>query len=210
MKTDMKNIKNLLFDLGGVIMDIRKENCIAAFEKLGLENAASYFGDFAQQGPFMMVERGDMTPDEFHAALRPALPPGVSDAEIDSAFCKFLIGIPPRRLDALECLGERFNVCLLSNTNPIMWDSTIREEFEKCGRRREDYFPGGMVTSFEANALKPERKIFQYTVEKLGIDPRETIFLDDSQANLDAASELGFRTMLVAPSSEFVDLIPDA
>lgn len=197
---------NLLFDLGGVIMDIRKENCIAAFEKLGLRDAASYFGEYSQQGPFMLLERGDMSVDDFHAALRPNLPAGVTDSQIDEAFCKFLIGIPVSRLKALRELRRRYPVYLLSNTNPIMWNSTIRTEFEKEGRTREDYFDG-MITSFEAHSLKPDPAIFAYTAEKLGIDPADTLFLDDSQTNLDAAGRLGFRTALVTPDKDFSEIL---
>ena len=199
-------IKNLLFDLGGVIMDIRKERCVEAFEALGLKDASGYFGEFSQQGPFMALERGDISVAEFHEALRPNLPAGTSDQAIDAAFCRFLIGIPAHRLRALEELKAKYNVYLLSNTNPIMWDSTIRTEFEKDGHDREYYFDG-MVTSFEANSLKPEEKIFRYTADTLGIDPAETLFFDDSQANLDAAAKLGFKTALVAPGTEFVDIL---
>lgn len=95
---------------------------------------------------------------------------------------------------------------MLSNTNPIMWNSRISEEFCKEGRVREDYFDG-MVTSFEARALKPDRRIFDYAVNKLGIEPDETLFLDDSETNLKAASKLGFNTALVAPGMEFTDII---
>lgn len=200
-------IKNLLFDLGGVIMDIRRENCVEAFERLGLADASSYFGDFSQQGVFYSLERGDITVDEFHAELRRKLPPGTTDAQIDDAFCKFLVGIPPRRLAELERLKERFNLCLLSNTNPVMWNSKIRDEFRQAGHDIAYYFPGGMVTSFEANAMKPERGIFEYTVRTLGIVAEETLFLDDSQANLDSASTLGFNTALVSTDSGFERVI---
>lgn len=203
----MKDIKNLLFDLGGVIMDIRKENCIAAFERLGLKDAPSYFGDFSQHGPFLQLERGDISPREFHAELRKGLPEGVSDTAIDDAFCQFLVGIPLHRLRTLEQLARRFNVCLLSNTNPIMWHSTIRKDFEQDGHTIDHYFPGGTVTSFEANALKPEAKIFEYTIDKLGIKPEETLFLDDSRANLEASSKLGFYTALVPTDTEFSDVL---
>lgn len=188
-------------------MDIKKERCIEAFEALGLKDAKGYFGDFSQKGPFMEIERGDITPDEFHGILRTNLPDGVTDEEIDRAFCRFLTGIPPHRLHELEKLAERFNVGLLSNTNPIMWHSTIREEFGKLGHDAEYYFPAGVVTSFEANALKPEPKIFIYASEKLGFRPSETIFFDDSQTNLDAAAQLGFHTALVEPGAEFADII---
>ena len=206
-KIAMMEIKNLLFDLGGVVMDIRKENCVEAFRQLGLRNASSYFGDYSQQGPFLALERGDITEAEFHAELRKDLPEGVGDSAIDEAFCKFLVGVPPRRLDELEALGKRFNVCLLSNTNPIMWHSTIRHEFEKKGFNMEHYFPGGMVTSFEAKAVKPDPKIFEFTIKKLGIRPEETLFLDDSQANLDSAAKLGFHTALVPTDTEFIEVL---
>lgn len=203
----MPKPRNLLFDLGGVIMDIRKERCIEAFERLGLRNASAYFGDYSQQGPFLALERGDITIDEFHGALRRDLPADVADQAIDHAFCQFLIGIPIHRLRELEKLKRHFNVALLSNTNPIMWNSTIRHEFEKDGRDVDHYFPGGIVTSFEAKALKPEAEIFSYTAKKLNIVPEETLFLDDSQANLDAASQLGFNTLLVPTDTEFPTLL---
>lgn len=202
----MDDIKNLLFDLGGVIMDIRKENCVEAFAKLGLKDAASYFGEYSQKGPFYGIERGDLDREQFHHILRQLLPPGTSDAEIDTAFCKFLIGIPPHRLSTLENLRKKYKVFLLSNTNPIMWDLTIKDEFEKCGKQREDYFDG-IVTSFEAHSLKPAPEIFEYTVEKLGIYPEETLFFDDSQQNLDSASQMGFNTMLVPPGTDLSDLV---
>ncbi len=192
---------NLLFDLGGVIMDIEKSRCVAAFKALGLEDADSYFGEFSQQGPFMLLERGDISVDDFHAALRPHLPAGTPDSAIDEAFCRFLVGIPEHRLAALRRLRSSHKVYMLSNTNPIMWRSTIRDEFTREGLAREDYFDG-IVTSFEARSLKPDAGIFRYACRKLGIEPADTVFIDDSQANLDAAAALGFGTILAAPGRD--------
>lgn len=199
-------IKNLLFDLGGVIMDIKRDNCVAAFMELGLKNADAFFGQFSQKGPFLQLEGGEISVEQFHDALRPHLAPGTTDAQIDHAFCQFLVGIPVQRLRQLEQLRRRYKVYLLSNTNPIMWHSRIAEEFAKDGRYREDYFDG-MVTSFEACSLKPDAQIFRYTIEHLEIDPEETVFFDDSQTNLDAASALGFHTALVPEGSEFAEIL---
>jgi len=196
---------NLLFDLGGVIMDIEKSRCVAAFKALGLDDAGSYFGEFSQQGPFMLLERGDMSVGEFHSVLRQHLPAGTSDGVIDEAFCRFLVGIPVHRLEALRRLRRTHRVYMLSNTNPIMWNSKIRDEFTREGFERDDYFDG-IVTSFEARSLKPEAAIFQYACRKFGIAPADTLFVDDSQANLDAAAALGFATALAAPGADiFVD-----
>jgi putative hydrolase of the HAD superfamily len=199
-------IRNLLFDLGGVIMDIEKKNCVAAFERLGLKDANSYFGEYSQQGPFEALESGKMTTAEFHAELRKAIGEHAKDEDIDYAFNCFLTGIPEHRLSALRKLGEKYSIYLLSNTNEIMWNSRIAEEFTKEGRVREDYF-AGMVTSFEAKALKPGRDIFDYAAKKLGIEPSETLFLDDSLANCEAARMLGWNAEQVAVGTEFVDVI---
>ena len=201
-------IRNLLFDLGGVIIDIERRNCVDAFEAIGLENADSYFGLYAQTGIFMDIEDGTIGVDEFHRQLHTLLPPDVTDAQIDSAFQKFITGIPVKRLEALRRLRERgYRLYLLSNTNPVMWNDVIAREFAKEGLRREDYFDG-MVTSFEAKAAKPSPEIFRYTCRHLGIKPEETLFFDDSEANTRAAAALGFNTAHVRPGTEFTDYIP--
>ncbi len=202
-------IKNLLFDLGGVIMDIKRQNCVDAFAALGLENADSYFGEYSQQGVFSDIEEGMISEADFHDFLRSRIARPVTDAQIDEAFCKFLIGIPVQRLADLRELRKHYRIYMLSNTNAIMWRSTICEEFKKEGRCREDYFDG-IVTSFEARSLKPSRKIFDYCAATLGINPAETLFLDDSQSNVEAGIAAGYQGIQVAPGNEFIDIIKQA
>lgn len=199
-------IRNLLFDLGGVIMDIEKSRCIAAFERLGMTDAREFFGDYSQKGPFMALEEGAISETEFREKIRSLIDHPVCDDQIDEAFCRFLTGIPRHRLDTLEKLRGRYGIYMLSNTNPIMWNTTIAREFKKCGKCREDYFDG-MVTSFEAKAAKPDGKIFSYTIRHLDIDPEETLFLDDSMQNLSAAEQYGFKTAHVRHGSEFYPLL---
>lgn len=201
-------IRNLLFDLGGVIVDIKRDNCVRAFEELGLENADSYFGEYAQSGIFLGIENGAVNIEEFHKALREKLPAGTTDYQIDTAFQKFIVGIPARRLEALrELRCKGYGIYLLSNTNPIMWRGILASEFGKEGLRREDYFDG-MVTSFDARSCKPDAEIFRYTVENLGIVPSETLFFDDSANNVEAAKALGFNAVEVKLGTEFTDYLP--
>lgn len=195
--------KNLLFDLGGVIVDIERQRCVDAFVRLGLADADTYLGEYAQKGFFMEVEDGTIDADGFHAAVRSLIPRPVTDAEIDDAFQAFIVGIPVGRLQALRRLRKSHGLYLLSNTNPIMWSGVLAREFRKEGLEREDYFDG-MVTSFEAKAAKPDRAIFDYTVQRLGIRPEDTTFFDDSQANIRAAEALGFEGVWVEPGREFI------
>ncbi len=198
-------IKNLLFDLGGVIMDIRRENCVKAFQELGMSDIGEFLGDYGQKGAFKLLEEGALTPDEFRAEIMKSCPGGTTGSQIDDAFNQFLVGIPAYRLEALAGLRRRYGVYLLSNTNKIMWDSRIAEEFRKIPGREMDSYFDGTVTSFEARALKPSAEIFGYAVRKLGIVPEETLFLDDSQENIRAAVALGFHGAVV-PASGDVDV----
>lgn len=202
----MRKIKNLMFDLGGVIMTIDKENCVRAFESLGLEDARAYFGEFKQTGPFADLESGVIDAAGFHRQMRALLPPGVTDDRIDDAFCRFLIGIPVRRLQQLRQLRGTYGIYLLSNTNPIMWGSFIARQFEQEGLVMRDYFDG-MTTSFEAGCMKPDARIFEIAAQTMGINPAETLFLDDSQDNCRAARALGWQAALSAPGTEFMTVL---
>ncbi|MBD5317466.1 MAG: HAD family phosphatase [Bacteroides sp.] len=200
-------IQNLLIDLGGVIMDIRRTDCVKAFKELGFDSVDRYLNDFSQTGPFELLEEGRISPDEFRRSLRSLMPEEVTDAQIDEAFEKFLVGIPVGRLHELRQLRSMgLGLYLLSNTNPIMWNGKIKSEFAKEGRRCEDYFDG-ILTSFEAGVQKPEPAIFKMARDRFNLDPATTLFIDDSQANLDAAEALGFRTLLAVPGKEFGKLV---
>jgi putative hydrolase of the HAD superfamily len=201
-------IKNLLFDLGGVVMNIRRENCVRAFEALGMTDANNLLGEYEQAGVFAGVENGSLSAAEFRDEIRRIIGRDIADDEIDAAFCKFLTGIPEERLKALEDLHGRFGMYVVSNTNPIMWNSEIARQFSKLGHDINYYFDG-TVTSFEARAMKPDARIFEKVVADFGIRPDETLFFDDSKANCEAAEKLGFRTVHVAPGTEFMDFIKD-
>lgn len=206
----LKGIKNLLFDLGGVIMDIKRERCVKSLVALGMsENTAeNMLGLYVQSGPFLKLEEGLLSEEEFYDAMRQNFPDGgnISDENLKSALNDFLIGIPEHRLVELRMLRHDHKIYLLSNTNSIMYNSKIAECFRAEGMEMSDYFDG-QVVSFKAKCAKPDRKIFEYTIEHLGIKPEETVFFDDSQKNLDAAAQLGFKTALVAPGTEFIDAI---
>ncbi len=201
-------IKNLLFDLGGVVMNIRRENCVRAFEALGMTDANNLLGEYEQAGVFAGVENGSLSAAEFRDEIRRIIGRDIADDEIDAAFCKFLTGIPEERLKAMEDLHGRFGMYVVSNTNPIMWNSEIARQFSKLGHDINYYFDG-TVTSFEARAMKPDARIFEKVVADFGIRPDETLFFDDSKANCEAAEKLGFRTVHVAPGTEFMDFIKD-
>lgn len=206
---NMDKVKNLLFDLGGVIMDIRRENAVVALEALGLKDADRLLGDYVQNGIFRSLEEGNISPEAFDRAVRNYLPDNgkvVSDDAINRAFMKFLTGIPVHRLRTLEELHKTYKIYMLSNTNIIMWEGEIKQDFTVDGHDIDYYFDG-IVTSFEAHSVKPDPGIFRYTIDKLSIVPEETLYLDDSELNLEAGARFGFLTLHVPTDTEFADLL---
>ena len=204
-----KNIvmKNLMFDLGGVIMEIERRRAVDALKSIGLADADEMLGEYGQRGIFLELELGNVTPAQWRDELRRHIKGDVTDAEIDRAFEKFLIGIPESRLKDLEELHRDHKLYLLSNTNKVMWDGMILSEFRKDGHDINYYFDG-VIPSFEVHCYKPDAEIFHKACEKFGIRPEDTIFFDDSKANVEAARALGFGGVHVAdnrPFKEYLD-----
>lgn len=189
-------------------MDIDRNRAVAALEKLGMSNADDVLGKYAQKGPFGALESGAIDVDEWRRQMAAMIPGEVDYDALDRAFISFLIGIPEHRLTSLLELKKRYKVYMLSNTNPLMWETEIKRQFRQQGREMDDYFDG-IVTSFEAKAMKPEAAIFNYAAEKLGIEPSKTLFLDDSKTNCEAARRLGWHAACVQPGAEFTDVITE-
>ncbi len=191
---EKKTIKNLLIDFGGVLIDLDRTRCIENFRRLGLEQVDSLLDVYHQQGIFMQQEKGLITPEEFRAEIRSMMNrPMVSDDEIDEAWNSFLVGIPTYKLDLLLKLRKHYTVHLLSNTNWIHWQWSCRNAFAYKGHTVEDYFEN-IYLSFEMKMAKPEMDMFRAVVSDSGIDPEETLFIDDSEANCLAANTLGIAT----------------
>lgn len=198
--------ENLLFDLGGVIMDIDRNRAVAAYQELGMADADRFFDPYCQRGLFGELEEGVISPEEFRAGVRPLFSRPVTDKEIDEGLFRFLIGIPDERLHRLAALRRAgHGVYMLSNTNPIMWQGFILPEFRKLGGDISDYFDG-VVTSFTVGCCKPDPRIYRYAIDHLGLHPGSTTFFDDSAANVDAAIALGLKGEHVTPERTLMKL----
>ena len=203
MNTSLAGIRNLLFDLGGVIINLDRQRCVDALTALGDEKADEMLDLSVQRGTLMDLEEGKISPSDFFKRMRQKIGKAVSDEEIVHALNELLIGIPLDRLILLRKLRQRFNVMMLSNTNPIMFDTKIAECFAQEGLSITDYFDD-VYLSYRLKSCKPDIAIFKKVIELSRIVPQETLFFDDSQKNLDAAASLGFKTFLVTPDRDIV------
>ena len=195
-------IKNIIFDLGGVVIDLQRQKAIDALANLGLEEAASLLGEYAQKGPFLMLETGEITSSEIFDILLPQCKEGTKCSDIRDAFEEFLRDLPVERLKMLESLRKKgYKLYVLSNTNPIMFHHWIDEAFRKDGKSINDYFDG-VVVSFQEKTCKPDPQIFRNVVERFGLKPEETLMLDDSEANVKAAESIGLKAKRITPEGE--------
>lgn len=188
-----KGIKNLLIDLGGVLINLDRQRCVENFQKLGLQNVEELLDIHRPEGLLMQQEKGLITPAEFRNGVREMIGKVVSDKQIDIAWNSFLVDIPTYKLDLLLKLREKYVVYLLSNTNEIHWKYACKHLFPYRTFKVEDYFEKTYL-SFEMNMAKPEPEIFRTIIEDAGIEPEETLFIDDAEINCKAAGELGIAT----------------
>lgn len=188
-----KGIKNLLIDLGGVLINLDRQRCINNFKKLGLNEVDKLLNVFHQQDVFMQQEKGLITSAEFRDSIRETIGKEVADEQIDAAWNSFLVDIPSYKLDLLLKLREKYVVYLLSNTNEIHWRWSCAHVFPYRGFRAEDYFEKTYL-SYEMKMMKPDAEIFEAVLGDAGIDPQQTFFLDDSDANCQTARALGIST----------------
>lgn len=205
----LTNYDNIVFDLGGVVVNLWRERCIEAFKRLGFADADGLLGLYVQNGLFLDLEEGRITPAGFYDGLRALCTanPGVTDKELEEAFNAFITDLPEHRLDALLELRKHKRVFALSNTNAVMYTSVLDRLFkQKPGLTARDYFDG-LILSYEEGVCKPKPGIFVALLRRYGLNPARTLFLDDSETNCEAARTIGIDALRIEPGTEFTDAL---
>ena len=185
-----KQIKNIVFDLGGVLVDLDFKAAINGLQQAGFANVKEQLMAFDQGGIFQKFELGEMTADEFRTAIRENSTVTLTDEEIDALWNAMLLEIPREKLELILDLRGKYMVYLLSNTNSIHWDYVCKNAFNYRGFRVNDYFEETFL-SYEMHLAKPDKAIFEKVLHDANLLPEETLFIDDSEANCKAAEEVG-------------------
>ena len=185
-----KNIKNIVFDLGGVLVDLDFKSTINGLQKAGFTNVKEQLQAFDQDGIFKKFELGEISADEFRASIRKNSSVSLTDEEVDSLWNLMLLEIPREKLELILDLRSKYMVYLLSNTNSIHWDYVCKNAFNYRGFRMDDYFEETFL-SYEMHLAKPDKAIFEKMLQDANLLPEETLFIDDLEANCKAAEEVG-------------------
>jgi len=190
-------IKNIIFDLGGVILNLAVENTHREFSRLSglpLEEikARVHHGKY-----FHEYERGLISDVDFRNHLRQSLQLEVTDAELDAAWNAMLLDIPLQRFALLEQLKQTHRVFLLSNTNEIHRQCFNGVVQQTSGKPNIDHYFHQAYFSHVLNLSKPDVAIYQHVLSDQNLLPFETVFLDDNQDNLAGAAKAGLHTFYV-------------
>ena len=191
MIIDTNNYKNIIFDLGGVILNIDYSLTEKAFSKLGISDFKTLFSQAQQTQLFDNYEKGFISSDNFRTELKKYLQKNISDAEIDIAWNSILLDLPKERIDLLKKIKTTHRTFLLSNTNDIhieTFNSYLKNEFELPDLSS---FFEKMYLSYEIGMRKPDAEIFELVLRENNLKPKETLFIDDSIQHVEAAKKLG-------------------
>lgn len=186
-------IKTIVFDLGGVLIHLDRDEAIRRFESLGLAEASQMLDPYLQSGYFLAVEDGSLSKEGFREALSQLAGRELSHEQIAWAYMGFLKEVAEYKFDFIDTLRPEYNVHILSNTNPYVMEFGESESFLP-NRRKLSSYCDHKFASCEMGMVKPHRGIFELMIERTGLVPEETLFLDDGMANVQMAQELGFIT----------------
>lgn len=208
-------LKNYIFDLGGVLLDIRMKNAYERFVALGLPPAELEPGGSV----YKLMEDyqlGYVTTAEFCQQIASKCAANVfarcaagstTPHDIEDAWNSICLSVADRKLQALRKLRKMegvASVSLLSNTNELHWECCCQNWFNANGNKLEDFFDM-IFLSQELHLQKPDPEIFKTAIRELGASPAETIFLDDSPVNTAAAAACGLQTLTVTADMDWVE-----
>ena len=190
----MAKIKNIAFDLGGVVVALSYEQAVRRFEAIGLKDARQRLDAFEQKGIFGDLESGRITAEDFRRELSGLVGRNLTMNECSSAWQGYIEHVPKRNLEALLSLRARgFKVCLLSNTNPFIMQ-WAEKDFDGEGHPISHFFDA-LYLSFQCKVMKPRREIFEMMLSGQESLPEETLFVDDGPRNVETAASMGMQTL---------------
>jgi glucose-1-phosphatase len=191
----------IIFDLGGVLLNIDLQKSIDAFRQLGFENVEEKISRIFSKntsdgaaGIFQLYETGEITSAQFRDGIREYAGRELSDQEIDTAWTAMILNIPPAKIRLLEQLGKTYKLYLLSNTNAIHIETLTANS--KNGGGYSDLVScfDKVYYSFELKLRKPDVSIYNHVIEDAGLDPGNTLFIDDADPNIEGAKAAGLIT----------------
>lgn len=202
---EIKQFDSIIFDLGGVLIDIDYQATTNGFRNLGVADFELQYNQLQQESLFDSFEKGEISGQHFINKLMDIVPKGITPNQIVSAWNAMLGEFPLKKIELLKQVRETHQTFLLSNTNeihmPIVYRNwknvsnlTFNELFEK------------VYLSFEIGKRKPDVETFHWVIEENKLNPEKTLFIDDSPQHIEGAKKAGLNTHFYQTAREFYAL----
>ncbi len=198
----LNKFKNIIFDLGGVIINIDLPLTMTAFEELGIKDVPKLFSTTLQQQLFDFQEKGTITSAQFRDEIRKFSTVHLLDSQIDEAWNALLLDLPKARLELLEKVKRSHRTFLLSNTNEIHIQTIQRYLNKEYGISDLSSFFEKTYLSYQLGMRKPDAELFKLVLDENKLNPSETLFIDDTKQHILAAEKLGIQTYWLDLSKE--------
>ena len=203
----MSDIKNIIFDLGGVILNINYLKTSQCFKDFGVINFDDLYTQENQSSLFEEFEKGNLSSQQFLNQLMQKT--GLSENKVVTAWNAMLLDLPKERLNFVTNLREKYRVFLLSNTNEIHIHSF--EGSLKKTNQLDLYYSSfeNIYYSCRMRMRKPNIDCFEMVLQENNLIPSETIFIDDSIQHIEGAKKTGIKAYLMEQNSSIIDFVPD-
>lgn len=196
-----QKIKNIVFDWGGVLINIDYQATVNAFKALGVDNFDQHFAQAQQRELFDQLETGAISPDAFRKGIREEFGDFITDQQMDAAWGAMLLDIPSHRIETLKALRKKYRIFLLSNTNQIHEDQLMEGLNAALGFEFFSLFEK-VYLSHRVGMRKPHTAIFDLVVKENGLIKEETLFIDDSEQHVNGAVKAGLHAFHLQPGME--------
>ncbi len=201
-------IENIIFDLGGVIINLSTQTTAREFAKLGGISEEDVHHRMIQSREFHDYEKGLISDASFREHVREILGINAPDVEIDRCWNAMLLDIPINRIQLLERLKTKYRIFLLSNTNEIHLKCFSGIVSRLTGKTSLDHYFEKAYYSHRMKLRKPDTEIYDVVLTENKLNPSQTIFLDDNLANLKGAELCGIKTFHVQHPNLLFTLFP--
>jgi putative hydrolase of the HAD superfamily len=194
--------KAIIFDLGGVIVNLNYDATAKAFKDLGIENFDEVYSKRKQERLFDDFEKGITSPLDFRNIIRKNIPQQVTDVQIDKAWNAMLLDVPPERIKWLQQLSKKYRIYLLSNTNEIHIKAITHSLIDTYGENIFERTFEKIYYSSRMNKRKPDAEIFEYVLRENKLIADETLFVDDSEQHIKGAEKIGLNVFQMKTNEE--------
>ncbi|SEK76180.1 putative hydrolase of the HAD superfamily [Chitinophaga rupis] len=206
----MQGIKHIIFDLGGVILNLDYQRTFTAFEALGVKDFTSLYNQFKGSRLFDELETGHVSENVFLQEMQKYVTPGVTDQQIIDAWNAMLLDFPLQRLQLLQQLQLHYNTYLLSNTNAIHLERFNQILQESRGIPSLAAFFNKAYYSHLIGYRKPDKEAYQVIIDEHQLNPAETLFIDDLLQNIEGARAVGLQTIHLQAPKTIADIFKPA